>query len=192
MKITKRLSIVLKSLMSVKLGEVATDKATLIWDGDDELKAGVEVFVRNEEDEVVPAEDGEYKTEDGKTIVVAEGAVVEIKDAEAEVAPEDTAVEETAQEVAAEEETPAPVDEPETTEEPANEEDRIAALEERINAIVDGINEIVNSIAALEGRIAEVEGKLAKVEAPAANPVDETEVKEEKRTRMSYYLNRNK
>lgn len=66
---------------------VATDKGDLSWDGEDELKAGDAVF-QERDGERVPAEDGEYKTEDGKVIVVVEGVVAEIRDPEAEVAPE--------------------------------------------------------------------------------------------------------
>ena len=69
-------------------GRKATDKGELLWDGDEDLKAGDEVFVENE-GERQPAPDGEYATEDGKVIVVVDGKVAEIKDAEAEVAPED-------------------------------------------------------------------------------------------------------
>ena len=70
-------------------GSVATDKGSLEWDGEEDLKAGDAVFTRDEEGNRVPAADGDYVTEDGKTIVVAEGIVSEIRDAEAEVAPEE-------------------------------------------------------------------------------------------------------
>ena len=60
----------------MKCGELATDKATLQYDGD-ELAVGAEVFVESE-GEMVAAEDGEYVAED-KTIVVAEGKVTEIR-----------------------------------------------------------------------------------------------------------------
>lgn len=69
-------------------GRKATDKGELLWEGEEDLKAGDEVFVENE-GERQPAPDGEYATEDGKVIVVVDGKVAEIKDAEAEVAPED-------------------------------------------------------------------------------------------------------
>ena len=72
-----------------KFGRIATDKGELLWEGEEDLKAGDAVFVEGEEGRV-PAPDGEYKTEDGKTIVVVEGIVSEIRDAEAEVAPEET------------------------------------------------------------------------------------------------------
>ena len=73
-------------------GRIATDNGELVWEGEDDLKAGDPVFVEGE-DGLVPAADGEYKTEDGKTIVVVEGKVAEIRDPEAEVAPEDAPAE---------------------------------------------------------------------------------------------------
>ena len=53
------------------------------------------MFVEGEEG-LTPAPDGEYRTEDGKTIVVVEGRVAEIRDPEAEVAPEPAVDEEKA------------------------------------------------------------------------------------------------
>jgi len=69
-------------------GNVSTDKGILAWDGDEDLKAGDEVFVEDQDGNRTPAEDGEYVTTDAKTIVVADGKVAEIRDPEAEVAPE--------------------------------------------------------------------------------------------------------
>lgn len=71
-----------------EFGRKGTDKGELVWEGEEDLKAGDEVFVDGEDGELVAAPDGEYKTEDGKTIVVVEGKVAEIRDPEAEVAPE--------------------------------------------------------------------------------------------------------
>ena len=73
---------------NVEAREVVTNNGTLIWDGEEDLKAGDEVFVADEEGNRTAAPDGDYKTEDGKVIVVVDGKVAEIKDAEAEVAPE--------------------------------------------------------------------------------------------------------
>lgn len=66
---------------------VTTDKGVLAWDGDEDLKAGDRVYIEDEEGNRAEAADGDYRTEDGKIIVVADGAVAEIRDAEAEVAP---------------------------------------------------------------------------------------------------------
>ena len=67
------------------LGNVSTDKGVLSWDGDEDLKAGDEVFILDGEGNRAVPEDGDYITTDAKTIVVAEGRVAEIKDPEAEV-----------------------------------------------------------------------------------------------------------
>ena len=76
---------------------IQTDKGKLEWNNEDEdLKAGDEVFIRDEEGNRIPAPDGEYRTEDGKVIVVVDGKVAEIRDPEAEVAPEPAVDEEKA------------------------------------------------------------------------------------------------
>ena len=66
-------------------GNVTTNKGVLSWDGDEDLKAGDPVFIEDAEGNRTPAEDGDYKTDDNKVIVVVDGKVAEIKDAEAEV-----------------------------------------------------------------------------------------------------------
>ena len=71
-----------------EMASKATDKGDLYWEGEDDLKEGDAVFVRNEEGEQLPAPDGDYRTEDGKVITVENGVVASIKDDEAEVAPE--------------------------------------------------------------------------------------------------------
>lgn len=71
----------------VEFANVTTDKGILSWDGDDDLKAGDSVFVEDAEGNRTPAEDGDYKTDDGKVIKVVDGKVSEITDAEAEVEP---------------------------------------------------------------------------------------------------------
>ena len=73
-----------RSLLT-KLGEVKTDKAVLTYDGDGELEVGMEVFVETEADdtiEYIHPEDGEYVMEDGRTIVIKDGFVEEIKEKE--------------------------------------------------------------------------------------------------------------
>ena len=61
-------------------GEQNTDNGILMYEG--ELAIDVEVFIQDEAGEVVPAPDGEYKSEDGKVIVVSGGKVTELKEAE--------------------------------------------------------------------------------------------------------------
>lgn len=75
-----------------EFGRVATDGGELVWNGEEDLKEGDEVFIEAD-GEMNPAPDGEYRTEDGKVIVVVDGKVAEIRDAEAEVAPEEPAAE---------------------------------------------------------------------------------------------------
>ena len=76
-----------------KFGAITTNRGPLEWDGEEDLKAGDRVYIVNDEGERVAAADGDYMTEDGKTIVVADGIVAEIRDPEAEVAPEAPAAE---------------------------------------------------------------------------------------------------
>lgn len=180
MKVSTTLKLMLKSVLSLKLGEIkVNDGIVLYWDSSEDLKEGDEIFIKDEEDNFVPAPDAQYKTEDGKVIVVEGGIVTSISDPEAEVAP----VEETIEEV---EETPLADDPEDETEEGASVEDRVAALEERLSAILEGLNEIINGIANLESRMEEVEGKLAKVEAPAADPINDEPEIQEKKTKLSY------
>lgn len=85
-----------------KFGSVTTDKGVIYWDGEDDLKAGDRVQVEDADGNRSAAADGEYVTGDGKTIVVVDGSVSEIRDPEAEVAPEgDDNQEETPEQMAA-------------------------------------------------------------------------------------------
>ena len=72
-----------------EFGEVSTDGGILYHDSDEDLKEGDAVFVEDEEGNRTAAPDGQYKTEDGKTITVVDGKVASIEDPEAEVAPEE-------------------------------------------------------------------------------------------------------
>ena len=64
----------------------------------DAFAVGVAVFVTNDENERIPLPDGDYQLEDGSMLVVAEGNISEIKDAEA---PAEEVVEEATEEVEA-------------------------------------------------------------------------------------------
>ena len=139
----------IKALL-MQYAAVSTDKGSLIYNTD-MLEVGSEVFVEDENGENIPAADGEYVLEDGRTVVVAEGKVTEIKEKE---------------EAPAEPETPAEeqmVDE--TTETPAEpaapaENEKVTALEERV--------------ATLEAQLADVIAKLAEIQTtPAASPAEE-------------------
>ena len=73
------------ALLEENFANVTTDKGVLSWDGDEDLKAGDNVYTEDAEGNRTPAADGDYKTGDGKTIKVADGKVTEIVDPEAEV-----------------------------------------------------------------------------------------------------------
>ena len=76
-----------------KLGRISTDKGELEWDGEDDLKEGDAVYQTDADGNRNPAADGDYTTEDGKTITVVDGAVASIKDPAAEVAPQENRAE---------------------------------------------------------------------------------------------------
>jgi len=147
-----KLKQLLELLVSVKLSNITTDKGVLYWDGEEDLKAGDEVYLVDADDNRIDAENGEYRTSDGKVIVVENGLVVEIRDDEAEVAP----AEEPAEEMA-EEETPAEeaIDDADDAEKDALRA-RIAELEAENEALR-----------------AEIEELRQKAEAPAAEPAAE-------------------
>lgn len=92
-----------------EFANVTTDKGILAWDGDEDLKVGDEVYIEDAEGNRTPAEDGDYKTDDNKTIVVVDGKVADIADPEVDIEPteeepvaEEEVAEETTEEVAEE------------------------------------------------------------------------------------------
>ena len=97
-KLSKKISMTKLSRFKANLlkllaefANVTTDKGILAWDGEDDLKVGDSVFIEDAEGNRTKAEDGDYKTDDNKVIVVVDGKVTEIKDADSQVAPEDFA-----------------------------------------------------------------------------------------------------
>ena len=121
---------ILRSLL-VEMGEVSTDKGILVWNGEEELAVGEAVKGMDADGNEVEVEDGEYTTEDKKVIVVKEGKVEDIKEAEEE-AP------------VAEEEKP--IDEPNEDEKDL----KIKELEDAIAAKDAEIEELKAKIAELE------------------------------------------
>lgn len=194
MKIAEKLKIVLKRALSLELGRIATDKGELVYDG--ELAVGTEVFVEDENGEMVPAPDGTYVAE-SKEIVVKDGKVAEIneipeddKQPEEETPAEEPAEEEPQEEVLADEiEEPAaePADAPEEQENETIEE-KVARLESIVNGFADAVEQIINAVAVLENRIAAVENKIQDLDGtPAAEPAEEVEAEEEKpKSRLTY------
>lgn len=142
----------IKALL-MQYAAVSTDKGNLIYNTD-MLEVGCEVFVEDENGENVPAADGEYILEDGRTVEVEGGMVTEIKAKDDDpVEPEmKPAEEQMIDEAPMEPEAPA-----ETA--PA-ENEKITALEERV--------------ATLESQLADVIAKLAEIQTtPAASPAEE-------------------
>lgn len=182
------LKVMLKALLDLKMSEVITDKATLIYDADI-LEEGVEVFVQDPEnaDKVIPAEDGEYTIEEEKKIVVVkDGKVAEVKEMEIEETTETT---ETQEVVEAEVITETPAEDP--IAEDVMEE---TETDKRLVEMLDAITDLSNRLAALEGKLTEMEERLSKVEGqPAAEPIEgENKPAEEevKASRLSYLKKR--
>lgn len=147
---TKEMSLRAKFLKTLlKFGEVQTDKGIIYWAGEEDLKAGDEVFNESYE----PLEDGEYQTEDGKIIAVVEGKVSEIRDPEAEVSTEPSE-EQFEEEVVSEEQT-------EVIEEPAAEEKR--DLEKELDELKAELEEVKRALEEIKKQLAE----------PVAEPVAE-------------------
>ena len=94
-KNTKIRELARKILVEIEARRVTTDKGVLEWDSDEDIKVGDAVVIVNEDETTTPAVDGEYVTDDGTTIVVADGAVTEIREvAEPEEEPAPVPVEE--------------------------------------------------------------------------------------------------
>lgn len=126
----------------IKYSVVKTDKAVLEYDGED-LVAGMDVYVTDENGDKVPAEDGEYTTEDNKVITVKDGKVESIVDkaADVEAEEEEKPVEEpVAEEPVAEE--PMPEDK---KEENVNLEDINTSIDE-LRKEVDELYKIVDGL----------------------------------------------
>ena len=144
----------IKSLL-MQFATVKSDKGDLVYNTES-LEVGSEVYTEDENGENVPAADGEYILEDGRTVVVAEGVVTEIK--EKEEAPAEPEAKPAEEQMA----DPAEPTAPETPAEPAApaEDEKVAALEERV--------------AALESQLADVIAKLAEIQTtPAAAPIED-------------------
>ena len=167
-----------------EFANVTTDKGILAWDGDEDLKIGDQVFIEDADGNRTPAEDGDYVTDDNKTIVVADGKVAELRDPEVDVEPTEDATEEVAEE-AAEEETPELV---------AYKTDmgEILCAEIAEGAEVFVLDEEGNPVAAPaedytleDGRVLEVsEGKIVKITEPTEEKTPETPVEDEEKTAL--------
>lgn len=143
----------LKALL--KFGEVQTDKGIIYWAGEEDLKAGDEVFNESYE----PLADGEYEIEDGKTIVVVEGKVAEIRDPKAEVS-----------------------DEPQ--EEQFEEE---VVPEEQVEEVKEEVRDLGKEMDDLKAELEEVKRALEAIKEQLAEPVSEPVAEEFKKTNVKEF-----
>lgn len=120
----------------MKLGKVETDNGVLIFEGD-VLTEGTEVFIEDENGNIVPAPDGQYgdyKVVDGK-IAIAEVVEPEAKPESEEVMQEEVIVE----------------PEPEVKESDDDKyEERISALESKIAELEGKVAELISAKEELE------------------------------------------
>lgn len=121
-----------------KFAQVTTDKGVLTWEGD--LEIGKDVYLLREDGEITDAEDGEYIAEDGRTIVVVDSKVTEIKEV-------------------SEEEVEAAEDETQI----ADDVD-IHNLAAEVERIKDELEHKKEEIAELKDRVAKLEGKTGETE----------------------------
>ena len=156
----------------IKYSVVKTDKAVLEYDGEN-LVAGMDVFITDEEGNKVPAEDGEYVTEDNKVITVKDGKVESIVDPIAEV---DAEEEEKKEEVVDEpkEDEQVAEDEKDEKKEEVNLEDVNTKIDE-LRKEVDELYKIVDSLLKKVGETRdEADERLKKLECKSlAKPASE-------------------
>lgn len=168
----KKLKETLAKILS-KFTEVTTDKGVLTFDG--ELEIGKDVYLLLESGEVVDAADGEYKTADGRTIVVKDSKVAEIREVTQE----------------AEEENPEQIADDVDIHNLAAEVERLKEDNEKKK---EEIADLIKRVEALEGKSGETEEALRKMSAkPAHEEVKAAEPKKAFRNahqEMLYELNK--
>ena len=155
----------------IKYSVVKTDKAVLEYDGND-LVAGMDVYITDENGDKVPAEDGEYLTEDNKVITVKDGKVESIIDKAAEV---DAAEEEKKEDEPIVEEPVAEEPMPEDKkEDEVNLEDVNTAIDE-LRKEVDELYKLIDGLMAKVGETREeADERLKKLECKSlAKPASE-------------------
>ena len=156
----------------IKYSVVKTDKAVLEYDGE-ELVAGMDVYITDENGEKVAAEDGEYVTEDNKVITVKDGKVETIVDKAAEVDAEEEEKKEDEPMVEPIAEEPMPEDKKED-EENVNLEDINTSIDE-MRKEIDELYKIVDSLLKKVGETRdEADERLKKLECKSlAKPASE-------------------
>lgn len=138
----------------LQLAEMKTDKGVLI--SDDEIEVGREVFIEDENGELVAAPDGEYTAEDGRVFIVVDGKVAEIREPEIKDAPAEQP----------EEPVEQPAEEPMEDEQP--EEPASDPKDEEIAKLQAQIEELNNIIAEKDEEIGKLKAELEKSDAEPA------------------------
>lgn len=180
MKITEKLKMIIKCALALDVKEISTDKGILLYDAE-EVKEGVEVFIKDETEELKPAEDGTYTAEDGTIYEVVEGKISTITLKEEEV----KEVEE--EKVESEEVVVEPIED-EVKEEVEVEEPSMEEVIAKIEALTEVVTTLTNELNAIKGAYEELKERLNKIEAePTADPIEEKpEVEEVKLSKMAY------
>ena len=175
----------------IKYSVVKTDRAVLEYEGED-LVAGMDVVITDEEGNKVPAEDGEYVTEDNKVITVKDGKVESIIDKAADVeAEEDEKKEDEPMEEPAKEEEPMLEDK---KEDEVSLEDVNTAIDE-LRKEVDELYKIVDSLLKKVGETRdEADERLKKLECkslvkPASEEFEAISKRANKFDKVSKFLN---
>ena len=138
--------------------EVNTNNGVLISEG--EIVVGSEVFIADENGDLVPATDGVYETEN--VIYTIESGIVKAIEEKAD--PIEEPVEEPTEPVVEENAAEDPIEEP--VEEPTATDERDAEIED-LNAQIETLNQ---RIAELEAENEELKKKLAE---PVEDPIEE-------------------
>lgn len=168
----ERIKSVLRRLLA-EFGEVSTDRGVLVWDGEDELTEGAQVRLLDAEGNTAPAEDGEYRTEDGQIITVSGGSVESIQD-EQRPAGEQQEQEQEQEPAGEQEQEQEPGGEQEQEPAPDGKDARISELEEQMRERDARIAELEAQLSERDGRIAELEARIAELEKePADAPAQE-------------------
>lgn len=151
----------------VKFATATLDSGQEIQTEAESFAVGAAVFVVNDEGEQIPLPDGEYTLADGSMLVVAEGAISEVKDAEPAVEAEEEKEEEMSEE-------PKEVEEVEASSDVLTREDVAGMIAEAIEATKA---EFSSQIEERDAKITELSkqatpslSRAPKMEAPA--PVD--------------------
>lgn len=162
----------------IQFREVRTDNGTLTMEG--ELVIGQDVFIE-QDGELVIAPDGEYKTEDGKTITVVSGKIETIVESETEPTEE---VEPIVEEQPIEnEEVENPTNEGEETDTEA-----IVEIRKEIDELYARIDELEEIIKGKDAEIEKLNSHIEQFSKPATLEVDAVETNNKSNNKALKYF----